>query len=191
MKTAVILLLGILAGNSVAKEMKPRKFTLLKASSQTFVDAPVQIGVVKDNRDRISSNLTKLRALVSSGKINLLLSDKQLEALILVETGGRAGLIGDKHLGNDPSLWAYGKLQLRKCYVDDVNRAFGTDILAADCLFEDELSILVTQAYMNLYAPNHSFEHRAKVHNGGPAGPKVPKTTAYWAKVQSKLALLK
>lgn len=137
---AVILLSGIVAGNTSAEIVrKPRQFRLLEVSSQNFVEAPIQIDAVAKNRARIEKNKAKLRQLVSSGQIKLLLSDEQLRALVLVESGGQAGLVGDKHLGDDPSLWAYGKLQIRQCYVDDVNRDFGTNIFSTDCLWDDEL----------------------------------------------------
>lgn len=184
---AVILLSGIVAGNAQAEiVIKPRVFRPL-VIKQNSVKTPVKIGVATRKQSHTDKNKTQLRQLVASGQIKLLLSDEQLRALILVESGGKAGLIGDKHLGSDSSLWAYGKLQIRQCYVNDVNRDYGTNILSTDCLWDDELSILVTQAYMNIYAPNHSFQNRAKIHNGGPNGPSVRKTASYWTKVQEKM----
>lgn len=190
-KLAIILLSGMMVGNAQAEIVrKPRVFRPLEIERDS-VQVPVRIGAVSKNSQRISKNKNQLRQLVSSGQIKLLLSDEQLRALILVESGGKAGLVGDKHLGSDSSLWAYGKLQIRQCYVDDVNRGFGTNILSTDCLWDDELSILVTQAYMNIYAPNHNFQNRAKIHNGGPNGPSVRKTASYWTKVQEKLKAIR
>lgn len=191
MLAVIFLFGGILAGNAQAEiVIKPRVFRPL-VIEQNSVKTPMRIGVATRKQSRTDKNKNRLRQLVSSGQIKLLLSDEQLRALILVESGGKAGLIGDKHLGSDSSLWAYGKLQIRQCYVNDVNRDYGTNILSLDCLWDDELSILVTQAYMNIYAPNHSFQNRAKIHNGGPNGPSVRKTAAYWTKVQEKLKAIR
>ncbi|MDA8611314.1 hypothetical protein N9L18_00410 [Candidatus Pacebacteria bacterium] len=147
------------------------------------------------SNDRVGQSKQTLRSLIDSGRICRLLSNEQLAALIQVECSGRNGLIGDKHLGE--GNFAYGVLQIRQVYVDDVNERYGTDLRASECLLDIELSKLVTQAYMNRYGKsNFSFEHYARMHNGGPQGwnskysKTYAKTTRYWTKVQKALATI-
>lgn len=147
---------------------------------------------VSDSTRNTNNNVARLVALVKAGTIRAVLNTEQMRALILTESSGRNGLVGDKHLGSSKE-WAWGVLQIRQCYVDDVNARFGTDIRATDCQWNIELSKLVTQAYLNIYAAEKSFEQRARIHNGGPKGydPKhrtYTKTTEYWKKVQTNFA---
>lgn len=116
-------------------------------------------------------------------------------AIIKTESGdsmhpeGNDSAIGDVHL----SAHAYGPLQIRKPYVDDVNRVFGEHHVAHDCLGNRQLSIDIFQKYMTIYATQKHLgraptaQDIARMHNGGPAGYKNPNTLGYWRKVQSHL----
>lgn len=109
-----------------------------------------------------------------------------IEALIWVESSDK------KHpLGNDQAIGdvllpdkAYGPLQIRKPYVDDVNKIYGPKYRAEDCLGNRTLSIDICQKYLDIYAKKKSDEFKARCHNGGPTGYQRPSTLAYWQKVR-------
>ncbi len=111
-----------------------------------------------------------------------------VKALIRVESGGLDTAIGDKNLVNK----AYGPLQIRKPYTDDVNRVFGTK-LTPQQMFDRQLSIDTFYKYMSIYATSKrlgfspTYEIVARIHNGGPLGYKNPRTAPYWAKVKAVL----
>ncbi|MDD4352669.1 MAG: peptidoglycan-binding protein [Candidatus Gracilibacteria bacterium] len=112
-----------------------------------------------------------------------------VDALIMVESGGDDRAIGDKNLTNK----AYGCLQIRKPYVDDVNKALGTSYKAEDCLGNRNLSIKIFNAYMAIYATPERLgrpvmdQDVSRVHNGGPNGWRIPATIPYWEKVKKYL----
>lgn len=176
-------------GNTVRRE---RSFRPLNANESQPKAQPVVSARAEQsgNASRTEKNKQRLRRLFQTGVLTPLLSNQELRALELVESEGVNGMIGDKHLGADPNLWAWGILQIRKCYVDDVNDAYGTNIYASDCLWDIELSHMVTQAYMNRYGRDRSFEGRARIHNGGPNGWKYANTKHYWGKVKRKFHLV-
>lgn len=113
-----------------------------------------------------------------------------LEALIQVESQGNDNAVGDLNLTHK----AYGCLQIRQPYVDDVNRKLGTNYRAQQCLGNRELSIFLFDAYMEIYATRLAMgreptnEDKARIHNGGPAGWKRSVTIPYWEKVKKLLA---
>ncbi|HLP43934.1 MAG TPA: hypothetical protein VK145_01495 [Candidatus Nanoarchaeia archaeon] len=121
---------------------------------------------------------------VSAGQSSALVN-----ALIQVESGGDDSAVGDKNLKNK----AYGCLQVRQDCVDDVNRVYGTNYRAKDCLNDRALSIKIYELYMKLYATKKRLgreptdEDRARIWNGGPNGWKKSSTKKYWAKVKKKL----
>lgn len=112
-----------------------------------------------------------------------------INALIQVESGGDLNAIGDKNLTHK----AYGCLQIRQPYVDDVNRVFGTAYRAQDMLGNKAVSIDVFKKYMSIYATEKrlgfkpTFETIARCHNGGPNGWRIPATVGYWEKVKKHL----
>lgn len=118
--------------------------------------------------------------------------DALINALITVETFGipedeKDEAIGDRDLEDK----AYGALQIRQPYVDDVNRAQGTNYKAEDMLGNRELSIWVFKKYMEIYATEKwlgrkpTWEDIARIHNGGPYGYKRQSTVPYWEKVRN------
>ncbi len=110
--------------------------------------------------------------------------------MIQVESGGDDFAEGDKHLKNR----AYGCLQIRRPYVDDVNRAYKTKYNPQDCLGNRELSIKILNQYMSIYGTARRLLHYpptmediARIHNGGPRGFKKASTNGYWNKVKKYL----
>jgi hypothetical protein len=112
-----------------------------------------------------------------------------IDALIQVESGGDDHAVGDLDLAHK----AYGCLQIRQPYVDDVNRVFGSKYKAEDCLGNRPLSIYVFNKYMRIWATEErlghfpTLEELARMHNGGPYGHKRKSTLAYWEKVKQVL----
>ena len=110
---------------------------------------------------------------------------KLINALVQVESGGNDYAIGDLNLKHK----AYGPLQIRQPYMDDVfpNRK------AQECLGNRKLSIEVFEQYMERYATKALIgrevtdEDRARIHNGGPSGWKRASTKPYWEKVKKLL----
>lgn len=113
-----------------------------------------------------------------------------INALIQVESNGNDQAMGDLKLTNK----AYGCLQIRKPYVTDINRVYGTKYNPQDCLGNRELSIQMLNQYMSIYATKKRLGHYpptreeiARIHNGGPNGFKNKNTIGYWQKVQKYL----
>lgn len=118
-----------------------------------------------------------------------------IQAIAMVESGSRLGLIGDRHLKD----MAYGPLQIRKPCVDDVNKHFGTTYKAEDALNSWEVSTDIFNKYMQLYANEKALgrkvtdEDRARIWNAGPRGWVKNGSrldiaaSRYWAKVRSLL----
>lgn len=113
-----------------------------------------------------------------------------ISALIMVESGGDDQAVGDLKLKHK----AYGCLQIRRPYVDDVNRVYGSKLNPQDCLGNRELSIKVLNQYMSIYATGKRLGHYpptreeiARIHNGGPNGYKKESTKVYWEKVKKYL----
>lgn len=119
-------------------------------------------------------------------------SSKLVAALIQVESGGDDNAVGDKYLPKKD--WAYGPLQIRQCYVDDVNARFQTKYRAVDCRGNRALSVKIFERYMAIYATKKRLgreparEDIARIHNGGPSGYKRTSTKKYWEKVKKELA---
>jgi len=134
----------------------------------------------RDNR--VELDRRHLRTLIDQGRIAERLTERQIAALIMVETSGKNGSIGDNGT-------SFGVLQIQEGYVADVNETFGTNLRATDCLWDIDLSVLVTQAWMNRYTTERcSFEVKARKHNGGPTGHNKSATLPYWAKVRKAYA---
>lgn len=117
------------------------------------------------------------------------LLDKIIPALIQVESGGDDGAVGDKNRKHK----AYGCLQIRQPYLDDVNKLWGTKYSAEEMLGNRRLSVKVARAYLKRYATQKrlgrapTLEDLARIHNGGPNGWKRAETKKYWRKVEKVL----
>jgi hypothetical protein len=114
-----------------------------------------------------------------------------LAALIAVESGGNHDAVGDLHLQNK----AYGILQIRKPYLEDVNRIAGTSVTMEQVRKSKTVSRWATVVYLRHYGKVYerktgkkpTYEVYARIHNGGPNGWKKSSTDAYWKKVKEKL----
>lgn len=131
----------------------------------------------------------------ASDKLRLKI-DKLLPRLEWVESKRNDQAIGDKHLAHK----AYGRLQIRQPYLDDVNRIAGASVLAKWGKVKLELCDMHDPAkarwaatvYLEYYAKH--FERKtgmratdeviARIHNGGVMGWRNTKTVAYWKRVQ-------
>lgn len=112
-----------------------------------------------------------------------------VNALIQVESGGN----DNAYNPNDITGPAYGCFQIHQAYLDDVNKAQGTNITLNQLLGNRDLSIQVFNCYMGLYATPERIgrevtnEDRARIHNGGPNGWQEDSTIPYWDKVSKLL----
>jgi hypothetical protein len=104
-----------------------------------------------------------------------------------VESQGNDNAIGDRTL----VYKAYGCLQIRQPYCDDVNRLYQSNLKAQDMLGNRALSIDTFRKYMKIYRCV-TDEEKARCHNGGPSAKRKgtamhAATTIYWRKVQRLL----
>jgi hypothetical protein len=121
-----------------------------------------------------------------------------VEAIKKVESGGNSNAIGDRKLRYS----AYGSMQIRWPAVQDVNRAFGTNYRARQCLGNDVLSEEIFTKYCKLYANKKMLGREptpkdfCRLWNGGiyamlhdpHPNPKIEKMlTSYWNKINSLL----
>jgi len=114
-----------------------------------------------------------------------------LEAMIQVESRGKEGCIGDKHLGK-PSI---GVLQIRPIMVREVNRILKKQDIKKKFQMDDrysrEKSIEMFNIWKDYYHSEDSEEVIARCWNGGPKGWKRKATEHYWEKVQNEIKILK
>ncbi len=114
---------------------------------------------------------------------------KLIDAIIERESGGEK----NPDAAFNESELAYGCLQIRQIYVDDVNEHFGTSYEAKDCLNNRDLSIWIFTKYMERWATRKrlgrtpTYEDMARIHNGGPNGHRQKSTIEYWEAVRSKM----
>jgi hypothetical protein len=169
------IFLGMMAGNAWAEPRSTREFRpILAVATATSPE-----GVASS---RVSGSKERLKKLIREGKIKKVVSDSNLDLLILVESSGENGAVGDTGLADGEH--AYGILQIRQCYVTDINKHFGTNLRSTDCQYDIELSKLLVQAYMNIYGePQFKFQEYARIHNGGPVGHLSTSTDGYWRKI--------
>lgn len=103
-------------------------------------------------------------------------------AIVAVESGGDVNAVGD---GGK----AVGPAQIWAVTVQDVNRIYGTRYTLADRRHLDrsaEIFRLYTDHYGKRYGYPITDETRARIWNGGPNGPRNPRTLKYWSKVRSQ-----
>ena len=97
----------------------------------------------------------------------------------------RNGIVGKKD--------EVGFYQIRKIYVDDVNRIVGKNIYTYDDRLNKKLSEQMMMIYINHYCTkerigrNPTLEDAARIHNGGPNGFKKISTEEYWKKIERNL----
>lgn len=102
-----------------------------------------------------------------------------LDAIRAVETGGHAdpeNAVGD----GGASLGPY---QISRAYWSD-SRVPGRYEMVRDRAYAERVMI----AYWKRYCPRGDAQTMARVHNGGPRGPRKAATLNYWRKVQRELS---
>ena len=113
-----------------------------------------------------------------------------IDALIEVESNGNDSAVGDTHL-REPSI---GVLQIRPVMVREVNRILklkGTNHRYKNKdRFSKEKSIEMFKIWQEFHHNDSDYEEIARSWNGGPKGPKNPRTYSYWKKVEQQLASL-
>ena len=116
--------------------------------------------------------------------------DDLLDAIRAVESSDGRNLYGDWVPGSDRSntanARAHGPYQLHNAYVEDVNRFEGTSYTPEDRLNEDTARQITTQYlthYGNRRGVTPSNEVFARMHNGGPNGPRNPNPIPFWNRV--------
>ena len=116
-----------------------------------------------------------------------------IRILIAIESGGDPTVIGDRDLKHH----AYGVLQIRQPYVDDINnfykkevdKIFGRPLTAKD-MVNKGVAVWVTKKYLQRWSSvfrrkngrEPSWEEMARMHNGGPFGYKRKSTYPYLKK---------
>ena len=103
-------------------------------------------------------------------------------AIVAVESGGDVNAVGDRGR-------AVGPAQIWAVTVQDVNRIYGTRYTLADRRDlgkSAEIFRLYTDHYGRRFGHPITDETRARVWNGGPNGPRSPRTLKYWQKVRSQ-----
>lgn len=113
-----------------------------------------------------------------------------VDALIFVESSGNDSAVGDTHLG-EPSI---GVLQIRPVMVREVNRILklkGTKHrYKLSDRWDRDKSIEMFMIWKEFHHNDSDYEEIARSWNGGPKGPKNPRTYNYWKKVETQLASL-
>ena len=107
-----------------------------------------------------------------------------LDAIWMVEASGRL------HPPDGDGGKSIGPYQISRAYWQDAvafDPAIGGQY--EDCR-NKAYAERVVLAYWRRYVPGGPDEHRARVHNGGPAGHRKDATERYWHKVQRELARL-
>lgn len=94
--------------------------------------------------------------------------------------------------GNNPSAHnkaedAVGLYQIRKIYVDDINRILGKPHFSYKNRWSAYKSRLMVGVYLNHYGRGKTIEQLARIHNGGPRGHEKKATEKYWLKVKKVL----
>ena len=109
--------------------------------------------------------------------------------------------VGDRNLYHK----AFGLLQVRKPYLDDVNRIvgrkdmmrmWGKQRLTTEDMKDKAKAVWATKVYLTYYGKVYEDETGkkvtpevyARIHNGGPSGWKKWVTKSYWHKVRSRMA---
>ena len=108
-------------------------------------------------------------------------SDRLLDAIEQVESGGRVNAVGDNGK-------AIGPFQIHRVYWQDAvehDPSIGGSY--SDCR-DPQYARRIVRAYMDRYAPRGaSDEVLARIHNGGPKGHRKDATIKYWVKVRKRL----
>jgi len=116
-----------------------------------------------------------------------MITAKFLLALMMVESGIDHDSLGDYRNGIPQ---AYGALQIRAIYVEDVNRIYGTSYAHNDAF---DKGVEITTKYLQHYGSTERLGHPAtledlaRIHNSGPMGHRKNCSKIYWQKVKAVL----
>jgi hypothetical protein len=105
--------------------------------------------------------------------------------MIAIESGGNVNAYNEAEE-------AAGCLQIRPCYLQDVNRILGEDKYCLADRFDEYKSRQMVLTYWVHYATEErigrapTLADLARIHNGGPNGYKKDSTEIYWLKVKSE-----
>jgi len=112
-----------------------------------------------------------------------------LAALIQVESSGDP-------LAYNKAEDAAGVLQIRRIFVDDINRIYGPPFYTYEDRWGTEKSKDMVQKYIRHYGTERRLGRRptnedfARIMNGGPNGWRKQSTEKYWVRVQKKIEQL-
>lgn len=108
-------------------------------------------------------------------------SDRLLDAIKVVESGGDCNAVGDGGR-------AIGPYQIHRAYWED---ACQHDPSLRSGRYQDcrdpVYARRVVVAYLKRYAKGKTEEQMARIHNGGPSGWKKAATKGYWFKVKKQM----
>jgi hypothetical protein len=91
---------------------------------------------------------------------------------------------------------AVGILQIRRIFVDDLNRIYGPPFYTYEDRWDSDKSKEMARKYLRHYGTQRRLgrkptnEDFARIINGGPNGWKKQSTEKYWVKVEKKLIQL-
>ncbi|MFA5151125.1 MAG: transglycosylase SLT domain-containing protein [Clostridia bacterium] len=162
----ICAVLGILAGEVTASGQSATYYANLKGNGAT-------------NKHALGCG-TALQGCVSVSDDSL---ERLLDAIATVESGGRAGIMGDNGR-------AVGMYQLHAVTVKDVNRRCGTVYKwPTDCL-NPTTGREIARKYLLMYArPGATLETLARNYNGGPRGWQKAATEKYWQRVKTAIKI--
>ena len=106
-------------------------------------------------------------------------SEKLLDAIRMVESGGRADAVGDG--GN-----AVGAYQIWPCVIIDVNDRWGTKYTLKD-RYNEKKSREIARLYLKRYGKGRTQLEMARIFNGGPRGHKKKATLKYAQKIEREM----
>ncbi len=162
--------------------LKPdRKVTMKKQAIRSFL---VILVLVIGIGTSVAMTVPK----VTEADLNLLIS-----ALGQKESSNDDNAVGD----TNKVYWAYGYLQVRQPFVDDVNAKWHTNIRAKDLRGDRTKSIWVVKEFFKIHVTRArlgrepTLQDYARVLNGGPKGWQRSCTKGYWVDVERIMKKLK
>ena len=113
-----------------------------------------------------------------------------LAVLALTESDGNINAVGDTNLQNR----AYGVMQIRQIYLDDVNRIAGSNFTLKQVRQRRGLSRWCVVIYIKHYGRRYTrltglpltMKVAANLHNGGPNGWQKSSTNLHWERFHRK-----
>lgn len=108
-------------------------------------------------------------------------SDRLLDAICRVESGGDNNAVGDRGR-------AIGPYQIHKAYWQDAcEHDPSLKSRPYSACFEPGYARRVVIAYLSRYGQGKNTEDLARIHNGGPRGHRKSATLEYWNKIEDAM----